>query len=541
MQSATQPTPAPTKNISVSKIPYSNVPQLSKRDLTYILEDENLKPFYKYSPRIESFEQVFNDKSKETIDREVLVSLLKNQYQKLDTANKVGENIDLLSQKNTFTVVTAHQPSLFTGPLYYILKIFSTINLAEQLNAKYPQYNVVPVFVTGGEDHDFEEVNHTNLFGKKIEWESGEMGSVGMMKTDKLPLAELKEILGNSEKAQEVFSIFEKAYTKNERYSDGVIEMVHRLFAEYGLVVLNMTRPELKAKFRNIAEEEILNQSSFKIVNETIEKLETIGLNAQASPREINLFYLKNQMRERIVFEEGKYQVLNSKLSFSEKEIKEELQNHPERFSPNVILRPLYQEIILPNLAYIGGGGEIAYWLERKTQFEHYGINFPMLIRRNSAMWIDKTSGKKLKKVGLTETEIFADTDGLIKNFVKLNTEAELSLKDEKKEINRIFDSILAKAKKIDPGLNKAVQGEMAKQLKAVSNLEAKLLRAEKNNHDVALNQIRGIKDKLFPGNGLQERKENFLGIYLKHGRDFFDILKENLNPLDKNFTVFSE
>lgn len=533
--------PTSTEKISIKKVPYSKVPQLSKRDISYISEDSNLRPFYKYAPRLESFEQVIEDKSKASFERSTLVSVLKNQYKNLDLNNKVGENIDLLSQKNTFTVITAHQPSLFTGPLYYILKIFSTINLAAQLNQNYPESNIVPVFITGGEDHDFEEVNHTEVFGKKIQWESGETGSVGMMKTDKLPLEELKSILGNSEKAQEVFSIFEKAYTTNNKYSDGVIQMVHELFADYGLVVLNMNQAELKAQFKTIVEEEIIKQSSFGLVNKTIEKLNDIGLNAQASPREINFFYLKDQMRERIVFENGKYAVLNSDLSFTEKTIKEEIQNHPERFSPNVILRPLYQEIILPNLAYIGGGGEIAYWLERQEQFEHYGINFPMLIRRNSAMWIDKNSAKKMQKVGLDETSIFSETDSLLKDFVQSNSEAELSLEEEKKELTTLFEAILAKAKKIDPSLKKSVEGEKTKQLKAISNLEGKLLRAEKNNHDVSLNQIRGLKEKLFAGNGLQERKENFLGIYLKHGREFFDLLKENLNPLDKNFVVFVE
>lgn len=530
-----------TEKISIKKVPYSKVPQLSKRDISYISEDSNLRPFYKYAPRLESFKQVIEDKSKASFERATLVSVLKNQYKNLDLNNKVGKNIDLLSQKNTFTVITAHQPSLFTGPLYYVLKIFSTINLAEQLNRNYPESNIVPVFITGGEDHDFEEVNHTEIFGKKIQWESGETGSVGMMKTDKLPLEELKSILGNSEKAQEIFSIFEKAYTSNDKYSDGVIQMVHELFAEYGLVVLNMNQPKLKAQFKAIAEEEIIKQSSFGLVNKTIEKLNAVGLNAQASPREINFFYLKDQMRERIVFEDGKYAVLNSNLSFTEKAIKEEIQNHPERFSPNVILRPLYQEIVLPNLAYIGGGGEIAYWLERREQFEHYGINFPMLIRRNSAMWVDKNSAKKMQKVGLDETSIFSETDSLLKAFVQSNSEAELSLKEEKKELTTLFEAILAKAKKIDPSLKKSVEGEKTKQLKAISNLEGKLLRAEKNNHDVSLNQIRGLKEKLFAGNGLQERKENFLGIYLKHGREFFDILKENLNPLDKNFVVFVE
>ena len=405
--------------ITVEKIGYDQVPQLSKRDLAYIQEVEELRPFFKYSPTLENFEKVISDKEKEKINRELLFEVLTAQYAKLNTENQVGKNMESLRLPNTYTVVTAHQPSLFFGPLYYVLKILSTVNLAEQLRAKYPKHNFVPVFVTGGEDHDFEEVQKTEIFGKPIVWENEESGSVGAMNTDKIPLAELKSLLGDSPNAQEIFAIIEKAHTQNNRYSDAVIEMVHSLFGKYGLVVLNMNEPKLKAAFSPIIEDELLHQSSQQFVSKSIEALESTGLSAQASPREINLFYLKDQMRERIVFEDGVFKVLNTDITFSERKIKEEVQNHPERFSPNVILRPIYQEKILPNLAYIGGGGEIAYWLERQTQFEHYGINFPMLIRRNSALWLDKNSIKKLDKLGYQISDFFSDEHSLIKSFVK--------------------------------------------------------------------------------------------------------------------------
>ena len=527
--------------ITVEKIGYDQVPQLSKRDIAYIQEIEELRPFFKYAPTLENFEKVISDKEKEKIDRELLFEVLTNQYAKLDIKNQVGKNIELLRSSNTFTVVTAHQPSLFFGPLYYILKILSTINLAEQLTATYSKHNFVPVFVTGGEDHDFEEVQKAQIFGKPIVWENEESGSVGAMKTDKIPLAELKSLLGDSPNAQEVFAIIEKAHTQNEIYSDAVIEMVHSLFGKYGLVVLNMNQPKLKAAFSPIIIDELLNQTSHQFVSKSIEKLEAKGLSAQASPREINLFYLKDQMRERIVFEEGLFKVLNTDITFSEREIKEEVQNHPERFSPNVILRPIYQEKILPNLAYIGGGGEIAYWLERKTQFEHYGINFPMLIRRNSALWLDKNSSKKLDKLGYQINDFFADEHSIINTFVKSNTNAEVSLKDEVAKLETLFVSIEKKAIAVDKSLLNYIEAEKTKQQKVLSNIESKLLRAEKQHHENGINQIKKIKEKLFPGNGLQERRENFLSIYLKHGDEMFSIMKKHLNPLDKRFTIFME
>ena len=407
--------------MEITKLPFSNIPQLSKRDIAYVDENPLLEPFYKYQVRIENFDAVIQSKEKETLDRRLLVEVLNEQYQKFERSEKVNENIQKLASKNTFTVITAHQPSLFTGPLYYIYKIISTINLSKALTSYYPDYQFVPVFVTGGEDHDFEEVNHVNIFNKQLVWENNETGSVGMMKTDSLGvvLSELREILGNSEKGQEMFTEFEKCHTKHKIYSDAVIDLVHNFFKEDGLVVLNMNHAKLKRSFIPIIKEEIIKQPSRVLVEQTAELLNNVGFKQQATAREINFFYLDEQIRERIIFENNTYKVLNTEISFSQEEMENEIENHPEHFSPNVIMRPIYQESVLPNLAYIGGGGEIAYWIERKTQFEHFKVNFPMLIRRDSVLWIDRNTSKKMDKLNLSVKAIFDESEDLIKQFVK--------------------------------------------------------------------------------------------------------------------------
>jgi bacillithiol biosynthesis cysteine-adding enzyme BshC len=246
-------------------------------------------------------------------------------------------------------------------------------------------------------------------------------------------------------------------------------------------------------------------------------------------------------LRERIVFENGIYKVLNTDYEFTPETMMAEVDNHPERFSPNVILRPVYQETIFPNLAYIGGGGELSYWAERQPQFEHFNVPFPMLVRRNSALWIDESNAKKLGKLGLTIDDLFGEVEELIKTYVKENTDEDLSLENAKVAINQAFERILAKATAIDPTLKKTVLGEQTKQINAINALESRLLKAEKRNHEVAINQIRTLKDKLFAENGLQERYDNFLPFYLKHGEDFIQILKDNLEPLKMDFVIIFE
>lgn len=524
-------------------LPFGKVPQVSERDLAYATQDDRLRPFYKYSPTLAGLKEALADKAKAEPPRSELVAVLKEQYLGLSPSDDLMEQINALADPNTFTVTTAHQPSLFTGPLYYIYKIISTINLARQLKAAYTDYHFVPVFITGGEDHDFEEINHLQLFGQTIVWKNEEQGAVGQMSTRSLQtvLAEVKDILGDSPRAKELYHMLHEAVEKNERYADTARHLTHLLFKDHGLVILDPSHPRLKQTFTPYIKEEIFEQPSKALVESTVAELEKAGFSEQAYPREINFFYLGDGFRERIVEEDGRYKVLNQDITWDRAAMEQEIEAHPERFSPNVVMRPIYQEYILPNLAYVGGGGELAYWLERKAQFEHFGVNFPVLIRRNSVLFVDKGSSKRLRKLDLTVTDLFGDVEALIKDYVKRHTENEISLKTEKAALEDIFKQVEEKAGEVDPTLVKAAAAEGARQLNSLEQLEGKLMKAEKQRHDTAVNQMRKLKEKLFPGNGLQERQDNFMMFYLKYGAGFFDALFEALDPLKEGFVLLED
>ncbi len=523
--------------------PFAEIDQLSGFDKAYAAADAALRPFYKYDVNLDSFQAVIDAKKASPIDRQTLVEVLRDQYADIETSAKVLENIESLLHEDSFTVITAHQPSLFTGPLYFIYKTITAINLAESLNKQYPNQHIVPIFLIGGEDHDFDEINHLHLFNKTITWENEEQGATGMMQTATLQpiLTEVKEVLGTSDNAQKIYSILEQCFTQHATYGKAMFALVNELFKEFGLVVIAPNHAKLKRLFLPIIKEELLHQVSKPLVEQEIAKKEAAGFSGQAFVRDINLFYLMPNLRERIVLEDGKYKVLNTAYEFTVEEMLAEVDNHPERFSPNVILRPVYQEVILPNLAYIGGGGELSYWTERQPQFEHFKVPFPMLVRRNSVLWVDKGSANKLDKLGLTIDDLFGDVEELIKRYVRENTDEELTLTEAKTAVSQAFDKILAKATAIDQTLKKTVLGEKTKQINAINMLEGRLLKAEKRKHDTAVSQIRSLKEKLFANNGLQERYDNFLPFYLKHGDEFFNILKAHLEPLNRDFVVIFE
>ncbi|NND35003.1 MAG: bacillithiol biosynthesis cysteine-adding enzyme BshC [Saprospiraceae bacterium] len=530
--------------MKVLHVDYTDFGQFSSTDTAYASLDQQLLAFAKYQPTLDAFKQVIEDKSQEPIDRQLLCEVLNDQYSQYLTDTTIAlPQIASLQDKHTYTIVTAHQPVLFTGPSYLVYKIISAIKLTRLLKDRYPKYKFIPVFVTGGEDHDFDEMDHMHIYGKTIRWENNESGSVGRMSTNSLTeaLSQLKEILGDSPVSQRVFSVFEKTHTGHKRYSHSFADLINGLFGHLGLVVANMDDARLKAKMVDIFKDEILHQQSAEYVRNTQSDLEKAGFKSQAYARDINLFFLHDGVRARIEKNSDYYHVVDTDFKFKEDEILQLVEDHPEKFSPNVIIRPLYQERVLPNLAYVGGGGELAYWLERKQQFQFFGINFPMLVRRDSCLWVDKGMVKKMNKLDLEISDFFQDEVQQIKTYVAKHAEHEFSLQEEKKQIEKVWQEIESKANAIDPTLKGAVASEASSQLKNLDKIEDRLRRAEKQKHDVALGQIKGIREKLYPEGGLQERYANFLEFYCRHSETYLDVLLEHFNPLDMRLKVIIE
>jgi bacillithiol biosynthesis cysteine-adding enzyme BshC len=528
-------------------INYSETGFFSKTITNYLDNNPELKAFYNYRPDMDGFKQLIQHK-KPTPGRLVLAQVLKQQYLRVsDAGGSISDlthsNIELLRNENTYTITTGHQLNIFTGPFYFIFKIATAIKLCRQLKAEFPDQNFVPVYWMASEDHDFAEINHTNVGGKKIQWNLDAAGATGRLdtKTIREALNQYKGVLGMENHAPELAEIVETAYSRFDKLADATRYMVNALFAQYGLVIIDADDQRLKQQLAPIIEQDIIGQHSFKNIEDSNAALQKLGVHIQVNPREINFFYLKDGLRERIVFENGLYEVLNSNIRFTEQELRNEIQQHTDRFSPNVVMRPLYQEVILPNLAYIGGGGELAYWFELKANFDFYKVDFPILILRNSGLIIPKTTADKISKMGFKTADIFKSADVLKTQWIKQNSLNDLTLKEEWRELQCVFERVKLRAFKIDPTLAPSTEAIQARLKHAIDNLERKIVKAEKRNYDTRLKQIDHIKNDLFPDGGLQERNENFGLFYVKFGKQLINDLVEKFEPLDFKFTVLTE
>ncbi len=524
--------------MKVNQVAYSRLNLWNHTDLAYLTHDPALAPFVSYPAEFNSFGEVINQRKNFPVDRTLLLQVLQKQYEALGLSLPYEDAV--LLDENTFTVTTAHQPTLLTGPLYHIYKIASTIHLARALNRSMPAQKMIPVFVIGGEDHDWEEVNHFNLFGRRYQWDRTASGPCGRLSLEGLDhvIMTVTELFSNSPFGTGIKEMLSTCLEKATSYGQFHHMLIHSLFGHHGLVVINMDDPDLKRAFVPLMEKEIREQFSIKYVPPTQSALEAAGFKAQAFCRPLNLFYMADGLRERLDVGEGGIKRLESNITYGLDEAIEELNSHPERFSPNVVMRPLYQETILPNLAYIGGGGEIAYWLERKSQFAAAGVHFPMLIRRNSLMLIDAATTTQMQKADITWEDLLSDYDTIVKSYLKRHSQAELSFEEEQKMIRSAYEALAAKAEKIDPTLASAILAEETKQSKQFEQLGSRLMRAEKQLQDTNLKRIQKLKEKLFPENGLQERHENFLSFYAQLGPKWIDDMIGICDPFDVNFIV---
>lgn len=514
----------------------------------YLDQKNSLENFYNHFPTLENLKFQIKEKQENypKAHRSVLEQVLTTQYQNTQISEETLQNIKILKEENTFTITTGHQLNLFTGPLYFLYKIISTINFTVQAQKKYPNYNFVPVYWMATEDHDFLEINHFQFQGKKIVWnypeaQNNDNGYVGEFEPKGLEevFKNFEKELGIGNNADYLKKLFQKGYLNHSNLAEATRYIVNQLFGKYGLVIVDGNDTQLKKLFIPIIEKELSTSSSYNLVNTVSEKLNHLGYKSQVSPREINLFYGKHKIRARIEKYQSGFRVVDHNIFWRNlEEIKEEIAAFPERFSPNVILRPVYQEVILPNLCYIGGGGEIAYWLQLHSYFQSINLTFPMLMLRNSALLISQKQQQKIANLNLEVPELFMPTSSLINYKVRQISDIKIDFSAQKKALEKQFEELREIALLTDKSFINAVNAQERKQIKGLEKLENRLLKAQKIKLGDHVTRLVEIKNTLFPQESLQERKLNFSEFYLNYGETLIPLLIGKLNPFDSHFRI---
>ena len=513
----------------VERIDFKASGHFSSLFCDYVDEANALRQFGSHPPSLDGLFRAIQNQNVTSEQRELVNVVLRDQYKGVELQELVAKNMELLRKPNTFTVTTGHQLSLLGGPLFWVYKLITTVKLTERLREAFPDFSFVPIYWLASEDYDFEEIRTVRFFGKDYRWEREQHGPLGRI--DPSSLTELFE------QFPEHIVAWENIYKTSSTLAEATRRLADLLLGDQGLLVLDADDPRLKRQFVPVIQDDLFHHTAYHKIRETSEQLTSAGYSAQINPREINFFYMEDGLRERIVREGEVFNVLNTGIAFSETEIKALIQKSPEKFSPNVALRPVYQQMILPNIAYVGGPAEIAYWLQLKSVFDHYEVPYPVLLPRLSAVLLRRPTLDRMNKLGIGVKDVFQGKEFLRNTILQRHAADGLEFTEEERQLRALFASVRQKAEAADKSLSGFVGAEEAKVLKILEHTANRIKKAEEQKHEVELRQAEGIYEAFFPGGTMQERKESLLSFYFNNPSLIARLL-ESTDPFDFSICI---
>lgn len=523
-------------------INYSDLPNYSNLFLDYVYEFDKVKDFYIYNFRNQDeYARKFSEiTSSKRIFPETLSKILFNQYADVNSSKRTISNINYLGQQNSVAIVTGQQLTIFGGPLYTFYKIITAIKLCIQLKDKFVDYNFIPVFWLEGDDHDFNEVRSINIFNndneiQKIEYlnavdNSMELGSVGNLLLEKeieLTLQKLKDSLRNTEFTEELISFLSKTYKSGNSFKKSFKHLLMKIFDEYGLVIIDPQDVELKKLLIPIFESELIN---YREHTQTILKRSALleeKYHAQVKVKPINIFLIDDSKRFLIEPDENGYKLKNRRKKFSKEEILNLLYQQPELFSPNVLLRPLCQDYILPTAFYVGGPSEISYFAQLIPYYSKLNIIQPFIYPRASITLVEKNIKSLLDKYQINLLNIFQNGKQIIPDIIASseNIDTNKFIREALIESQTLFEKLNNNLSSIDPSIAKIIEKLSEKNKQSIESLKSKLDSIILKKNEIIDRQLNKIFSNIIPNNNLQEREINFTYYFNKYGKDLINFL----------------
>ena len=530
-------------------INFSDIPGHQNLFLDYLYEFENVADFYANDFRNrESYLKTFKNvtESRDNLSSEIAV-IINRQYANLNPSNLTKQNLKKLSDKKTLTILTGQQLGIIGGPLYTFYKIITAIKLSRFLSERYDDYNFVPVFWLEADDHDFNEVRSVKIInednsiltvGYKEEIEEDDLKqSVGLIKFDGSInnfFDNLAISLKETEFKSKLLAGLKDFYKVGRTFKDAFKDLLFNYFDDYGLIIFDPQDSEVKTLLKPIFKKEITDfrnhTEQLVHVSATLEEL----YHAQVKVKPVNLFLRVDEGRYSIEPVENEYRLRRKRKSFTQEQLLELLENEPDKFSPNVLLRPICQDYLFPTAFYIAGPSEIAYFAQIKPLYDIYNITQPMIYPRSSATILENSISNSLEKYSLTINDIFFDINAVKKRIINSIEESSVDeiFSGIENQIEVTFDQLKEKLLDVDKTIADSSNRYRDKILGNINELKSKAEKAHQKKYEVTLRQIDRAAIHLFPNSNLQEREINFVFYANKYGEEFlkkiFDELQIN-------------
>lgn len=477
-------------------------------------------------------------------DRAALVDALLQQNERwgLDAATRA--NIEALRDPDTVAVVTGQQVGLLSGPLYTPYKTLTVLQLAARL-AEETGRTVVPVFWLEGEDHDLAEVAGTRLLKhNEVEHlryaghtlpEEGNLGSVGRLAfTDDVTrvVNRVDELLPPTDFKDALIDGLRAAYREGVTFLDAFAQFMHTLFAGTGLVLIAPGDDRLKQLAAPLFRQEIEDYATAHAALQQVSTALEAQFHAQVRTKPLNLFLVEEGARYPLDADGDTVRVRGTSRSYTRAELLELLDAHPERFSPNVVLRPLMQDLLLPTAAYVAGPGEISYFAQFKPVYGWAGIPMPVIYPRASVTLVEGKVQKVLDRYGLSVGDLDGDLEPLFKRIVlqEMPVDVEEVFRQASRHLHQAVNDLKPALEEVDRTLVKAAEATRAAFMKEMGKLQGRVVKAEKRNHDEVRAQLEKAQVNLFPAGKLQERSLSALYFINKYGIGLIEALRRELS-----------
>jgi bacillithiol synthase len=515
--------------------------------LDYLLNAADTRPFYRHHFRdADAYQAVMDQIAAHGPDRTTLCEVLREQNSAFGSAPLTFENIALLEKPDTFAVVTGQQVGLCGGPLYTVFKTITALKLARSLKVHYPAKNFVPVFWVEGEDHDFSEMNGVTVLdpdGKpaSVEYLPGgvvperNLGAVGEITFDptlQQTLDGLRTSLQKSEYTDSLLQRLGECYAPGKTFNQAFVAWMNILFREEGLVFLSSNHPRLKALLSPIFAKEL---AEFPAVSQLVigqsAELEH-KYHAQIKTKSINLFMFHKGGRYLIEPREHDFSLKGTRHFLSTEEMMRIAKESPAQLSPNVVLRPIVQDTLLPTVAYVAGPSEVAYHAQLHPVYDYFGVTQPIIYPRASASFVEERTKRVTEKYHISVVDFFQDKDGVIARVVEdiSNVKLDQVFGDADRQIQDALHQLKFGLNEVDPTLVGALDNVNQKIQTNVNVLRGKAIEAQKRKNDVAVRQLEKSLDALLPGGTLQEREINIVYYMNKYGPELVHWLMRELD-----------
>jgi bacillithiol biosynthesis cysteine-adding enzyme BshC len=533
---------------TVQDIPFNSIPHQSALFLSYLNFSPSALRFYSNTPTIESLERIARaDAGHLRFPRAEITSILRRQNNAFGADAKTQHQIDELEKTDCVAILTGQQVGLFANPLYTIYKALTAVHIAEELNKR--GISAVPIFWMETEDHDLPEVTHRTLLDpngsiQTIDYrgalfkEAGmPPGSVGSLRFSSSIREVVVDFLGrfpDSSWKGEMQHQLESTYMPGATFALSFAQLLSQILRGSGLILFDPHDSEAKRLTSAVIQKSLLASDTLRAaLLERNQELESAGFHSQVSILENStvLFFFEDGARYALERRDSGFALKNSGRIFSLDELLSLAEQTPEKFSPNVLLRPLIQDYLFPTVAYVGGSSEVAYFAQIEVLYRLFGRPMPVIWPRDSFTLIESKIGVEMDRLQVSLQDCFHDRQSLIEKVLRNSgfSKASTNIEGLQKLLDQELTTIRPELEAVDPTLARALETARRKILHNVQHLKSQVIRLEATQNSAVSKIVDVLMNNCFPNGALQERELGIQHFWVRYGPSVLDDIRASL------------